>query len=149
MPFPEVYNALEQGVIDGQDNPLFTSVLMKFTEVNRYVTKSHHILTACVLVINRDFWNRLDAATQQIFREAAYEAQIVNRAANRQGELQLPRTDESVPAHFRAHNIDYVELTPNERQAFRDAMEPVYTKYRDKIGAGIFDQVVNQVQKFE
>jgi TRAP-type C4-dicarboxylate transport system substrate-binding protein len=149
MPFPEVYNALEQGVIDGQDNPLFTSVLMKFTEVNHYVTKSHHILTACVLVVNRDFWNRLDEETQQIFREAAYEAQLVNRAANRQGELKLPRTGESVPAYFRARNIDYVELTATERQAFRQAMEPVYARYRDKIGADIFDRVLTAVKRFQ
>jgi tripartite ATP-independent transporter DctP family solute receptor len=45
LPFPEIYNALQQGVIDAQENPLFTSILIKATEVNKYATKTGHILT--------------------------------------------------------------------------------------------------------
>ncbi|NPA24830.1 MAG: DctP family TRAP transporter solute-binding subunit [Deltaproteobacteria bacterium] len=147
MPFPEVYNALEQGVIDGQDNPLFTSILVKFTEVNHFVTRSQHVLTATVLVANRDFWGRLKPADQELFQTAAYEAMIVNRAVNLEGELKLPRIGLSIPAYLREKKLDYVELTPAERQRFRQAVDPVYKKYRAKIGPAIFDAVLDQVKK--
>jgi len=82
MPFPEVYNALQQGVIDGQDNPLLTSVLMKFTEVNKNVTITHHILTECVIVANPDFWKTLSKKEKKIMRDAAKVCIETNRKVN-------------------------------------------------------------------
>ena len=82
LPFPEIYNALQQKVIDGQDSPIYTSMLMKFTEVNKYATITNHILTECPTVVNKAFWMSLTPDQQKIFLEAA-EVQIrVNREAN-------------------------------------------------------------------
>jgi tripartite ATP-independent transporter DctP family solute receptor len=149
MPFPEVYNALEQKVIAGQDNPLFTSILVKFTEVNRFVTRSHHVLTETVMIVNRDFWQRLQPADRKLFRRGAYEAMIVNRAVNFEGELKLPRIGISIPAYLRKHQLDYVELTPAEQAEFRRAVAPVYRKYREKIGPEIFDAVLARVKEMQ
>jgi len=79
IPFPELYNALSQRVIEAQDHPLYTSILIKCNEVAKYVTKSQHTLTECTQIVNSDFWKKLTPAQQQIFREAAKLAIKVNR----------------------------------------------------------------------
>ncbi len=147
MPFPEVYSALEQGVIDGQDNPLFVSILVKFPEVNHFITKTQHVLTETVMIVNRDFWERLSPVDKKLFRTAAGEATIINRATNLQGELKLPRVGISIPAYLREKKIECVKLTPEQRQLFKKAVAPVYKKYRDKIGAEIFDAMLARVKE--
>jgi len=147
MPFPEVYSALEQGVIDGQDNPLFVSILVKFPEVNHFITKTQHVLTETVMIVNLDFWERLSPVDKALFQTAAGEATIINRATNLQGELKLPRIGKSIPAYLREKKIECIELTPEEHQQFKQAVAPVYKKYRNKIGAEIFDAMLARVKE--
>jgi len=132
MPFPEVYNALQQGVIDGQDNPLLTSVLMKFTEVNKYVTITHHILTECPIVVNPDFWKTLSKKEKKIFRDAAYVCIKTNRKVN--ASLYKNKIWKIV----KAKHIKVTKLTPAERAAFKKAMTPVYKKYEKIVGPELF-----------
>jgi tripartite ATP-independent transporter DctP family solute receptor len=58
IPFPEIYNALQQGVIDAQENPFYTSILIKTTEVAKHVTDTNHCLTECIIIVGLDFWDR-------------------------------------------------------------------------------------------
>ncbi len=159
MPFPEVYNALQQGVIDGQDNPLYTSILMKFTEVNKYVTITHHILTECPIVANIDWWNKLPAKYQKVLREAAYETEVVNRGHTMRDKLSMsvmtkkdPKTGKVIPgpsiyAVARKQGVQIIELTPSEREAFKEAMTPVYKKYREIIGPDLFDAFMAKIKE--
>jgi tripartite ATP-independent transporter DctP family solute receptor len=68
LPFPEIYNALQSGTIDAQENPLLTTILIKATEVNKFVTITNHILTECVIIVTPDFWKKLSADQQKIFK---------------------------------------------------------------------------------
>ncbi len=142
MPFPEVYNALQQGVIDGQDNPLLTSVLMKFTEVNKYVTMTHHILTECVIIVNPDFWDTLSAKEKKIFREAADLCIKVNREVN--AKLYKNKIWKVV----KAKHIKVVKLTPQEREAFKKAMTPVYAKYKKIVGPDLFNLFEKKIKYY-
>ena len=127
MPFPEIYNALQQKVIDGQDNPLFTSVLMKFTEVNKFATVTHHILTECPVVVNAKFWKSLTPEQQKIFREAA-EVQIkTNREGNARGSADAIQK-------AKAQKVDVYVLTAKDREVFKKAVQPVYDKYKGVYG---------------
>lgn len=138
LPFPEIYNALQQKVIDGQDNPLFTSVLMKFIEVNKFATMTHHMLTECYTIVNKKFWDGLTPEQQKIFREAA-EVQIqVNREANAQdfaGAIEKAKKQ----------GVKVEDLTPAERQVFKKASKPVYDKYRPIIGTEYYDFYMNKI----
>jgi TRAP-type transport system periplasmic protein len=138
LPFPEIYNALQQKVIDGQDNPLFTSVLMKFIEVNKYATMTHHILTECYTIVNKKFWDGLTPEQQKIFREAA-EVQIkVNRESNAQdfaGAIEKAKKQ----------GVKVEELSSTERQAFKQASKPVYDKYRKIIGPEYYDFYMKKI----
>lgn len=146
IPFPETYNALQTGVIDAQENPILTSVLMKFTEVTKYVTRTQHCLTECIIVVSVDYWESLSKADQQIFREAAKVAIETNRKVNAQLHEALPKSGISIADYAAQNNIEIIDLTPEERQAFREAMVPVWNKYRKKIGDDLFDFMLTKIE---
>jgi len=149
IPFPEVYNALETGVIDAQENPLLTSVLMKFTEVAKNVTKTQHALTECIIIVNADYWNGLSPDDQQIFRDAAKLAIQTNREVNAALHEKLPKSGQSIAAYCKEKGIDVIELTPAEREKFREAMVPVWNKYRPLIGEDLFDFILAKIDKYK
>jgi tripartite ATP-independent transporter DctP family solute receptor len=149
IPFPEVYNALETGVIDAQENPLLTSVLMKFTEVATYVTKTQHALTECIIIVNPDYWASLSAADQQIFREAAALAIRTNREVNAALHQKLPKSGKSIAEYCKEKGIEVVELTDAEREAFKKAMVPVWNKYRPSIGDDLFDFILAKIDSYK
>ncbi len=146
IPFPEIYNALQTGVIDAQENPLLTSILMKFTEVTKNVTLTNHCLTECVIIVSPDYWETLSPEDQKIFREAAKIAIDTNRKVNADLHKKLPKSGISVAEYCEKNGIDVIELTPEERKAFQKAMVPVWNKYRKKIGDEIFDFMLSKIK---
>jgi TRAP-type transport system periplasmic protein len=138
LPFPEIYNALQQKVIDAQDNPIYTSILMKFTEVNKFATITNHILTECPVVINKKFWNSLTPEQQKIFREASDVQIKVNRDNNAKNRVEAV-------GKAKAQGVDVVILTPAERAAFKDAVKGVHDKYRGVYGAEWYDFYINKI----
>ena len=147
LPFPEIYSALQNGTIDAQENPLLTSILIKATEITKYVTKTGHILTECIIIVNPSFWKKLNPKQQEIFREAAKLAIKVNRETDAQLMKKLPRSGLSVEEYCKKNGVKVTELTPAEREAFKKAMKTVWAKYRKKIGPGTFDFFVNKVKE--
>lgn len=146
IPFPEIYNALQTGVIDAQENPLMTTVLMKFTEVTKYVTRTQHCLTECIIVVSVDYWESLSPAEQQIFREAAKVAIDTNRKVNAQIHESLPKSGISIAEFAKKNDIEIIDLTPEQREEFRSAMTPVWDKYRKKLGDDLFDFMLNKIE---
>lgn len=146
IPFPETYNALQTGVIDAQENPILTSVLMKFTEVTKFVTRTQHCLTECIIVVSVDYWETLSDAEKQIFREAAKLTIDTNRKVNAQLHQTLPKSGISIADFAKKNQIDIIELTKAEREAFRVAMTPVWDKYRKKIGNDLFDFMLGKIK---
>lgn len=145
IPFPETYNALQTGVIDAQENPILTTILMKFTEVTKYVTRTQHCLTECVIVVSVDYWESLTKEQQKIFREAAELCIDTNRTVNAALHDSLPKINMSIDDYAKANNIEIINLTPEEREVFRVAMTPVWDKYRKKIGDDLFDFVLAKI----
>lgn len=147
IPFPETYNALQAGVIDAQENPILTTVLMKFTEVTKHVTLTQHCLTECVIVVSIDYWESLSKADKEIFREAAKVAIDTNRKVNAELHQKLPKSNISIADYAKANNIELITLSDDERSAFREAMVPVWDKYRKKIGNDLFDFVLAKIEE--
>lgn len=147
IPFPEIYNALQAGVIDAQENPILTTVLMKFTEVTKHVTLTQHSLTECVIVVGVDYWESLSDADKQIFKEAAKVAIDTNRKVNAALHQSLPKSNISIAAYAKENGIELITLTPEERNRFKDAMVPVWDKYRGKIGDDLFDFVLTKIEE--
>lgn len=149
IPFPEIYNALQTGVIDAQENPILTTVLMKFTEVTQYVTLTQHSVTECVIIVSADYWESLSKENQQIFRDAAKVAIDTNRTVNADLHNNLPKINISIDEYAKQTNVEIITLTPEEREKFRVAMSPVWDKYRKKIGDDIFDFTLEKIKEHQ
>jgi tripartite ATP-independent transporter DctP family solute receptor len=147
IPFPEVYSALQTGVIDAQENPLMTAVLMKFPEVTKYVTNTQHALTECIIIVNAKFWKRIGPENQQILRDAAKIATEVNRTRNQEIKKSLPKLGISIEEYCEQTGAELVNLTAQEREQFRVAMVPVWDKYRGIIGDEIFDFMLTKIEE--
>lgn len=130
VPYSELYLALNTGVADGQENPYINVAAMKFYEVQDYFTEVNYQFHPDPFYINLDFWNGLPAEYQAVITEAAAEMCKVN---NRLITENLAAAKQEI--------IDggatVIELTEEERKAFRDAVQPVYQRFVDE---GYFTQ---------
>ena len=79
MAFPEVFTALQQGTVDGQENPPATILASKFYEVQKHLVLSRHMYSAWVLLISKKTWDGLSADERKIVQEAAREATVFER----------------------------------------------------------------------
>jgi len=82
MPWP-IYTELEQGVIDGQENPLWVMEIYKFYEIQKYMTLTRHDYSYHIDVASLQWWQTLNAETQKMIQEAMYEAAVFQRKDNR------------------------------------------------------------------
>jgi TRAP-type C4-dicarboxylate transport system substrate-binding protein len=82
MPWP-IYTELEQGVIDGQENPLWVMEVYKFYEIQKYMTLSRHVYSYHIDVASLAWWSGLDAKTQDMVQKAMYDAAVYQRRDNR------------------------------------------------------------------
>jgi TRAP-type C4-dicarboxylate transport system substrate-binding protein len=147
LAFPQIYQALQNKTIDAQENPLLTSVLIKATEVTKHVTNTDHILTECIIVVTPSYWAKLTDEQKKIFKEAAKVAIKVNREENQKLEKKLPKSGISIEDYCKKNNVKVIELTKEERDAFKNAMKKVWEKYREKIGPDLFDFFMAKVNE--
>jgi tripartite ATP-independent transporter DctP family solute receptor len=82
MPWP-IYTELEQGVIDGQENPLWVLEVYKFYEIQKHMTLTRHVYSAHIDVASLSWWKTLDQEQQEMVQQAMYEAALYQRADNR------------------------------------------------------------------
>ena len=138
MNFGEVYSALQQGVIDGQENPLAIITSQRFYEVQKYLSTTAHVFAVYMPVISKPFFEGLSAEHQQLVRESmasarSYQAELV--AAEDTAQLE----------EIRAAGVEVLELTAEQRQAFADKTESVRLQYRDEVGTEAYDAWVGAV----
>ncbi len=87
--FAELYLALQQGVVEAQENPLPTILAKKFYEVQQYITLTAHMTDGFYTVVGRHLWDEMSAADQKIFNEVYFEAAQKCGADIRSSELEL------------------------------------------------------------
>ena len=135
LPFKEVYTALGQGVVDGQENTWSNIYTKKFHEVQDYISVSNHSYLGYLVVVSSDFWKGLPADIRTEIRAALQEATVANRrfAAEADGADRKKVED--------AGYAKVVELTAAERQSWRKATAPVWKEFRDEIGADLIDDI--------
>ena len=128
MPFPELYPALEQKAVDGQENPNTTILASKFAEVQKYITQTRHIYNPQALLIGRKTWDGMSAEERRIIEDAAREATQFQRGVSR-GEA-----DKALEA-LKAAGMVVSELPPAEMAKLREKVKPVVEKYAAAVGA--------------
>jgi tripartite ATP-independent transporter DctP family solute receptor len=120
MAFSEVYQSLKTGVVDGAENNWPSYESTGHFEVAGYYSLSQHLIIPECVCVNADFYNGLDEADQAAFKEAARES------AELQRELWAERA-ESSREKVMAAGVKFNEI--ENKQAFQDAMQPVYETY--------------------
>ncbi|MDT8901658.1 DctP family TRAP transporter solute-binding subunit [Anaeroselena agilis] len=136
MNFAEVFTALQQGTIDGQENPIPVIYTSKLGEVQKYMTIWNYSYDPLVLGINKKLFDSLDKETQQILRDAAKEA------CEYQIKLNREEADKQL-AELKAKGMKVTVLTPAQIKAFQAKMGPVYEKYEPSIGKDLMDAFRN------
>jgi TRAP-type C4-dicarboxylate transport system substrate-binding protein len=126
MAFPEIYSALQQKVIDGQENPYTMPWNFKFYEAQKYLSKTGHMLLTHTVLYSKKLWNGLPADIQKALMEAANESKHYQREQVRLAEekLQGMRVEKG--------GMQFNEV---DQTAFRKAVEPLYPKYVKEYGA--------------
>jgi tripartite ATP-independent transporter DctP family solute receptor len=128
MPLPEVYLAIQQGAVSGQENPVDTIYSNKFYEVAPNVTLTNHVYSPIPLAISEKTWQKLSPADQKAVMEAGKIAARFSRELIAGNDAKLLKEMESKGAK--------VNAKPNVA-AFRTAVQPVYGKAREKFGADV------------
>jgi len=130
MAFSELYTALQQGTVDGQDNPLDTIYGSHFYEVQDYLVLSEHFYYPRQYVMNLDFYNSLPADVQTIIDEAAIEAVMFERKV-------CEEYNSNLVAELEANGMTVCELTPEGKAEFiKIAQEEIWPQFYEKIGNG-------------
>ena len=121
MPFPEVYTALEQRTVDGQENPTATILASKFYEVQKHLVLDRHIYSVWVLLLSKKAWDGLSADEKKAVQEAAREATLFERKTIR-------AFSENALGELKKKGMQITELAPPEQAKLREKLQPVVTK---------------------
>jgi len=139
MALGEVYIGLQQGVIDGQENPIVTIYAQKFYEVAKYVSLTRHIYAPIPLSTNEKMWLKLDKATQDAFLRAASEAQKWHREA-------VIKQDEELLSEMTKKGATIIRP---DISSFAKTSLPVYDKAREKYGKDVVDSLVKAAEEIK
>ncbi|MDP2574793.1 sialic acid TRAP transporter substrate-binding protein SiaP [Vibrio penaeicida] len=131
MAFSEVYLALQTNAVDGQENPLPTIKTMKFYEVQENLALTNHIVNDQMVIISENTWQKLSSDQQKIVSDAVAKAGEAHTASVKKQESELVSFFES-----KGVNVTYPELSP-----FREAMQPLYAEFEEKVGQPIVKQL--------
>ena len=140
MPFPEVYTALEQKTIDGQENPLKNIESTKMYEVAKYVSLTRHVYNPQSVLMSKKTWDRLSADEKKIVQDAAAETRDFQRKASRDAEAQT--TDVLTKAGAQINPV-----APAEIQRMRDKVKPVIEKYTKDVGEAFVKETYAEIEK--
>ncbi|SDK94500.1 TRAP transporter substrate-binding protein [Natronincola ferrireducens] len=140
--FSETYNALQQGVADGQENPLVSIAAMRFYEVQSHMTLSNHGYLAYALLFSNSFWDRLSPEDQEILQTAAREAGVLERQ-------EAIRREEGFIETIESSGTTVIRLSDEEMAAFSEAMKPVHEEFADVIGRDLLQKAYDLIEEFQ
>ncbi|UCU99104.1 TRAP transporter substrate-binding protein [Acidovorax radicis] len=140
MPFPELYTAMEQKAVDGQENPFATILASKFSEVQKYLTITRHMYNPQAVIASKKFWDSLSPADQKAITEAMAEATAFQRSVSRsQADVALE--------DLKKAGMQVSEFSPAEIDKLRAKVKPVVEKHSEKVGADTVKEVYATLAK--
>ncbi|PZQ44129.1 MAG: C4-dicarboxylate ABC transporter [Ectopseudomonas oleovorans] len=131
MSFAEVYQGLQTGVVNGTENTWSNYESQKVHEVQKYFTESDHGLIDYMVITNAKFWKGLPADVRGPLEEIMAEVSI---EVNKQAEALNQSSKQKI---IDAKTSEIIELTPEQRAEWREAMRPVWEKFQGEIGADL------------
>lgn len=139
MAFSELFTAMQQGTVDGQENPVATIYLQKFNEVQKFLSTTHHVYSPFVMLLSKKFWDESTPEQQEIMKRAAKEAGDYERQLVREANQKYLED-------LKTAGMTVVEVTPEAREAMKAITDPVIGQFADKIGTETIDKVKAAVE---
>jgi tripartite ATP-independent transporter DctP family solute receptor len=144
MAFGELFTALQQGTVDGQENPLANIASQKFEEVQKYITISKHFYDPDGLYISSKFFNSLEPELQKAIIESAKVATEYQRKLSEEADNTL------IAVYQNNSKIELNELSDEVKNELREKAKPAFDKVESNLGPEIFKEFmdgVNEVNK--
>ena len=132
MAFTEVFTALQQGTVDGQENPLSVITSAKLDQVQKYLSLTGHVYSPAVFLMNKAQWDKLSDADKQAFLEAAREGVKANRA-------RVDEDERRAVADLRAKGMNVTENL--DKAKFQTVLSPVYADFAKRFGQANIDRI--------
>ena len=132
MAFPEVFTALQQGTVDGQENPLSVIMSAKFDQVQKYLSLTGHVYSPAIFVMNKAAFDKLTPADKQAFIDAAKEGTKLNRA-------RVDQDDATGVTDLRAKGMTVTENV--DKSKFVAMLAPVNAEFEKQFGKANLDAI--------
>ncbi|QOR38528.1 TRAP transporter substrate-binding protein [Billgrantia diversa] len=134
MAFGELFSAMEQGVVDGQENPWSTILTSNFHEVQDYGSETRHVYTPFIMMISERTWERMAPEYQELVQEAARKSA--------EYEIQLATEyDDWSREQLEEKGMQITRLDDEQIAAFQEAVQPVYDEWSPKIGEDLIAEI--------
>ncbi len=134
MAFTEVFTALQQGTVDGQENPLSVITAAKFEQVQKHLSLTGHVYSPGVFLMNKGVFDKLSAADKQAFLEAAKDGVKANRA-------RVDADEKSAVSDLRSKGMQVIDTL--DKSKFQNALAPVYVEFAKQFGQANLDRIKN------
>jgi C4-dicarboxylate-binding protein DctP len=138
MAFSDVYQALQTGVVDGQENTWSNIYTQKMHEVQKYMTTTNHGYIGYVVVVNKKFWDGLPADIREQLGKAMKEA---TEFGNNQSAKE---NDDALEAIKKSGKSEILIPTAEQDEAMRKAMMPVYKDVASRVGQPLIDEFLKE-----
>ena len=131
MAFPEVFTALQQGTVDGQENPLSVIMAAKFDQVQKYMSLTGHVYSPAIFLMNKAAFDKLSTADKQVFIDSAKEAVKANRA-------RVDEDDAKGVAELRTKGMQVIDV---DKAKFVAALAPVNAEFEKQFGKANIEKI--------
>lgn len=126
MAFPELFTALQQGTVDGQENPIPVILSAKFAQVQKHLSLTGHVYSPAVLILTPKVWNELSDADKKVFIQSAKDAAVAQRK----------KVNDDEANGIAILKKDGMQVVQNvDGDSFRKAAAPAYAKFAKEFGA--------------
>jgi TRAP-type transport system periplasmic protein len=140
LPFPELYTALEQKTVDGQENPVTVIQTSKFAEVQKHLTYTRHVYNPQIVIFSKRVWDRYDPEEKKLVEEAAAEAKVFQRQVSRDTEVKAAE-------QLKAQGMQLTELSADEIARLREKVKPVVEKFSKDVSETAVKELYAEVEK--
>lgn len=140
LPFPELYAALEQKAVDGQENPVATINGAKLYEVQKHLALTSHQYNPQSIVVSKKFWDGLSADEKKLLQDAAHESIKYQREQSRSAAA-------GILDQLKKAGMQVTELPPAEVAKLRDKMKPVIAKHTASVGEATVNALMAELDK--
>ena len=140
--FPEVYTALQQGVVDGQENPLSSITSMKFYEVQDYLALADIAYLGYGVIFNKDWFDGLPEEQQEVLTNASKETAQFERQA-------IADAEEGFISEIEESGTTVIELSKEQLASFQEATQPVHDKYKEVLGEDLMEKTYQFIEEIE